>query len=139
MMWIVPGISSFQVGGPSSSAWSGGGVPWYEVYVSPVVCHWREPIVSKVLGRSRQPSVPGYITPTITPEPSIERVAEADHSTVGGTATHMVLWALPWYSVVRMQGQGLHDLNLESCGGAHRVAPEAASEEKAQAEAKFHK
>jgi hypothetical protein len=27
---------------------------------------------------------------------------------------------------------------LESCGGAHCVAPEAATEVKAQAEAKFH-
>jgi hypothetical protein len=32
----------------------------------------------------------------------------------------------------------LISLNLESHGGAHRVAPEAASELKAQAEAKFH-
>jgi hypothetical protein len=32
----------------------------------------------------------------------------------------------------------LHDLDLESYSGAHRVAPEATSELKAQVEAKFH-
>jgi hypothetical protein len=35
MTWIIPRISSFQVGGPSSSAWSGGAVSLYEVYGSP--------------------------------------------------------------------------------------------------------
>jgi hypothetical protein len=37
----------------------------------------------------------GYITPTVAPEPSVERVASVDHSMVGETGTHMVLWALP--------------------------------------------
>jgi hypothetical protein len=32
MAWIIPGISCFWIGGPSSSAWSGGVVPWYGVY-----------------------------------------------------------------------------------------------------------
>jgi hypothetical protein len=38
MMWIISEISSFLVGGPSSSAWSGGAVPWYGVYDSPAIC-----------------------------------------------------------------------------------------------------
>jgi hypothetical protein len=46
----------------------------------------------------------GYITPMVALEPSIERVAGAGHSTVGGTGTHMVLWALLWDSVVRLWG-----------------------------------
>jgi hypothetical protein len=37
----------------------------------------------------------GYITPTVAPEPYIERVAGVDHSTVGGMGTHMILWAVP--------------------------------------------
>jgi hypothetical protein len=61
----------------------------------------------------------------------VERVARADHSTLGRTGTHILLWALPWDSAV-------HGLNWESRGGAHHVAPEAVSEIKAQAEAKFH-
>jgi hypothetical protein len=36
-----------------------------------------------------------HITLTVAPEPSIEQVAGAGHSTVGETGTHMVLWALP--------------------------------------------
>jgi hypothetical protein len=37
-----------------------------------------------------------YLTPTVAPVPSVERVAGASHSTVGKTGTHMLLWALPW-------------------------------------------
>jgi hypothetical protein len=44
----------------------------------------------------------GYITPTVAPEPFVERVARAGHSTVGGIGTHMVLWALPWDSTMRL-------------------------------------
>jgi hypothetical protein len=36
------------------------------------------------------PRYPGYITLTVAPEPLIERVAGAGHSTVGKTGTHMV-------------------------------------------------
>jgi hypothetical protein len=46
----------------------------------------------------------GYIAPTVAPEPSVERVAGAGHSTVGGTGAHMVLWALLWELVVRLWG-----------------------------------
>jgi hypothetical protein len=40
--------------------------------------------------------------------------------------------------VVRPWGQSLHGCDSESHGGTHRVAPEAASELKAQVEAKIH-
>jgi hypothetical protein len=33
-------------------------------------------IVSRILGHNRQPAVSGYFTPTIVPEPSIERVVK---------------------------------------------------------------
>jgi hypothetical protein len=50
----------------------------------------------------------------------------------------MLLWAPPRDSVERSWGQSLHGLNLESRGCTHCVAPEAACELKAHAEAKFH-
>jgi hypothetical protein len=89
---------------PSSSAWSGGVISWYGVYGSPAVCRWRELIVSRILGRNQRPMVPGVSTPTVAPEPSVERVAGASYSTVGGTGSHMVLWALPRDSTVRLSG-----------------------------------
>jgi hypothetical protein len=46
----------------------------------------------------------------------------------------MLLRTLPRDSAAR----SLHGFNRESHDGAHRVAPEAASELKAQAVAKFH-
>jgi hypothetical protein len=84
------------------------------------------------------PRYSGYFTLTVAPGPSVEWVARGGHSTVGNIGSHMVLWALQEDSAVRLRGQSLHDLNWESCGGAHRVAPKATSEVKAQAEAKFH-
>jgi hypothetical protein len=42
----------FFVGGPSSSTWSSGAVSWYEVYGSPAVYRWTEPIVSRILGHN---------------------------------------------------------------------------------------
>jgi hypothetical protein len=47
-----------------------------------------------VLGRNRQPTVPGVIYPDSSPEPSVERVARAAHSTVGRIGSHMVLQTL---------------------------------------------
>jgi hypothetical protein len=64
-------------------------------------------------------------------------VAEADHSTVGGKGSHMVLWALLRDLAARSWGKILHDLKWDSRGGAHLVAPEAASKVKTQAEAKY--
>jgi hypothetical protein len=58
------------------------------------------PQFSAVIGSPRNL---GYITPTVVPEPSIERVAGAGHSTVGRRGTHMVLYTLPRDSVVRLR------------------------------------
>jgi hypothetical protein len=104
MAWIVPMISSFLVSVPSSSAWSGGAVPWFGVDGSPVIFRWREPIVFRVWGRNWRPVVPGVYYPDSSPEPSVEQVVRAGHSTVGGTGTHMVLWVVQWDSEVRLQG-----------------------------------
>jgi hypothetical protein len=48
------------------------------------------------------PRYPGYITPIVAPEPSIEQLARACHSMVGRTGTDMVLWALPHDSAMRL-------------------------------------
>jgi hypothetical protein len=64
--------------------------------------------------------VPEYKTLTVAPEPFVERAAKVVHSTGD--------------SIVFICYYGRY---LESCDGAHRVAPEAASELKVQVEAKF--
>jgi hypothetical protein len=46
----------------------------------------------------------GYFTPTLAPKPSVEWVVRADHSMVGRTGSHMVLWALSRDLMVRLQG-----------------------------------
>jgi hypothetical protein len=84
------------------------------------------------------PQYSGYWTPTVVPEPSIEWVAGADHLTVGTIGTNMLLRVPPWDWVVRLWVKSLHSVNCESHGGAHGVAPKAASELKAWADAKFH-
>jgi hypothetical protein len=104
MAWIILGISSFYVGGPSSSDWSGGAIPWYEVYGSPAICQLRELIISRVLGVTGGPRYPRHITPTVALEPSVEWVAGAGHSTMGGTGTHMVLWALMRDLAAKLRG-----------------------------------
>jgi hypothetical protein len=65
-------------------------------------------------------------------------VAKAGHSIEGILGTHMLLWVLPQDLVVRTWGSSVDRLDLESRGGTQRVAPEAAYELKAQAEAKLH-
>jgi hypothetical protein len=80
----------------------------------------------------------GYKTLIAAPEPSIERAAGVIHSMGCRIGTHMLLWAPSWDSVVRPWGRSLHSRDLKSHGGAHRVAPEAASELKAKAEVMLH-
>jgi hypothetical protein len=50
----------------------------------------------------------------------------------------MLLWVSPWDSVVRPWGYNLYGHDSESHGGTHHVAPKAAVELKAQAEAMFN-
>jgi hypothetical protein len=71
---------------------------------------------------------PGYLAPTVAPEPSVELVAGAGHSMVGRIGTHMLLWVPTRDSLVRLWGQSLHSYDMESHGGTHHVAPEAVSE-----------
>jgi hypothetical protein len=74
---------------------------------------------------------PGDKTPIVAPEPSVEWVVEAVHSTGGRIGTHMSLWVPPRYSVVMPWGKSLHGCDSESRDGTHRVAPEAAADLKA--------
>jgi hypothetical protein len=81
---------------------------------------------------------PGYKTPTIAPEPSVERVVENVLLPGGRIGTHMLLQALPRYWAVRLWSYSLHNFNWESRCGTHHVDPKDVSEVKAQVEAKFH-
>jgi hypothetical protein len=56
------------------------------------------------LGHNRRPMVHRVNYIDSIPEISIDRVARADHSMVGGIGTHMVLWALSQDSAVRLRG-----------------------------------
>jgi hypothetical protein len=47
---------------------------------------------------------PGYETPVVTTEPSVEWVVGADLSTVGRIGTHMLLWEPLWDPLVRLWG-----------------------------------
>jgi hypothetical protein len=62
-MWIIPGISSFKVGGPllfSLERWS---LICYRVYASPSISCLRESVVSRTLGYNWWPAVPGVFYP----------------------------------------------------------------------------
>jgi hypothetical protein len=99
---FTPRISSFQVGGPSSSAWSGGAISGFGRMIhQPFAArgNWLYPEFCAVTG---DPWYPGYLTPTVAPEPSVERVVGVGHLTVGRTCTHMLLWALPRDSAVSL-------------------------------------
>jgi hypothetical protein len=101
---LLPGLNSFQAGGPSSSARSGG-------VVSSMGCMVPQPFVD--VGNYLYPDLwviisgpryPGYKTLTVAPEPSVERAAKTILSTGGRIGTHMLLWVPSWDSVVRPQG-----------------------------------
>jgi hypothetical protein len=68
----------FATGGNRSylELWAVTGVPWY----------------------------PGYNTPIVAHELSVELVVRAGHLMVGRIGTHMILWALPWDSAMRLWG-----------------------------------
>jgi hypothetical protein len=51
--------------------------------------NWSYPDYWSVTG---DPRYPGYKTPTVTPEPSVERVAGPSRLTDGRIGTHMILW-----------------------------------------------
>jgi hypothetical protein len=56
---FAPKSSFFYMGGPSSLARSGGDVPDMGYMVSQSFCRWREPIVSRLLGRNWRSAIPG--------------------------------------------------------------------------------
>jgi hypothetical protein len=73
---------------------------WYGVLGSLAVCHWREPVVFRFWIVTGDPWYPGYKTLIVAPEPFVERVTGAVHSTGGRIGTHMVLWVPSWDSVI---------------------------------------
>jgi hypothetical protein len=83
MSKIVPGISSIHVGAPPPSAWSGGIVSWYGVYGSLAIYHWREPIISKILGCNWWPMVLEVYYPNSSPR-ALRRAGGWSQSLEGG-------------------------------------------------------
>jgi hypothetical protein len=103
-MGIIPRISSFDFGGPSSSAWSGGAISDMGCMVPQLFAaggNWSYPEFGAIIGDRRYPR---YKTLIVAPEPSVERVAGAGHSMVGRTSSHMLLQALPRDSMARLWG-----------------------------------
>jgi hypothetical protein len=101
-VWITPGFSSFEVGGPASSARSGWSLSGMGCLV-PQQCvtrgNWSYLDFWVVTGDLRYP---GYKTSTVATEPSIERVVGAVYLTRDRIGTHMLLQVLPWDLVVRL-------------------------------------
>jgi hypothetical protein len=67
-----------------------------------LVAGWNQSYLD-VSAVTSDPWYPGYNTPTVAPEPSVEWVVGASHSMVVRIGSHMVLWALLLDSVVRLQ------------------------------------
>jgi hypothetical protein len=61
-------------------------------------------MVPQSFATNQQAAVPGVNYNDNSPEPLVERVAGADHSTVGRIGTHMILWALLWDLAARLWG-----------------------------------
>jgi hypothetical protein len=77
---------------------------WYGVNGSPAVCRWREPVISRILGRNRWPTVPQVLYPDSSSWALHWWVAGADHLIADRIGPHMVLWALQWDSIARLWG-----------------------------------
>jgi hypothetical protein len=56
---------------------------------------WREPVISRLLGRNWQLWYPRYKTLTVAPEPSVEWVVGAGRLMDGRIGTHMIPWGPP--------------------------------------------
>jgi hypothetical protein len=83
---------SFYVCGPSPSARSGGTISGMGYLVPQPFGAGGNWAVSKfVFSITGDPRCPTYKTPIVAPEPSVERMAEAVHSTGGRIGTHISL------------------------------------------------
>jgi hypothetical protein len=85
---LLPRFVLFRFGGPSSSAWSGGAISGTGCTVSQPFAVVGNQSYPEFWAVTDVPWYPGYKTPTVVSEPSVERVAKADHSTVDRTCTH---------------------------------------------------
>jgi hypothetical protein len=100
-MWITPWFSFFYVGGPSSSTRSSRTISCTGYLVPQPFATGGNRSYPYFWAIASDPWYPGYETRTVALEPSVERVVRAVHSTGGRIGTHMLLWVLPWDSVVR--------------------------------------
>jgi hypothetical protein len=104
LVQIAPESGSFYVGGPSSSVGSGGVISSMGCLVPQPFAsgeNWTYPDFWAVTGDLWYP---GYKSPTVATEPSVERVTGVTHSMGGRIGTHTLLHVLPRDSVVRPWG-----------------------------------
>jgi hypothetical protein len=81
MVWTAHGFSSFWVGGPSCSAWSGGAISSMGFMVPQpfsAIGYWS---YLEFWAVTSSPRYLGYQTLIVAPEPSVKTVAEIAHST----------------------------------------------------------
>jgi hypothetical protein len=104
MAWIVPGISSFTLVASPLQSKVVGLFPSMGCMVPQMFAARGNRSYLEFWAVIDGLQYLGYITPTVSPQPSVERVARAGHSTMGGTCTHMVMWALLWDLAVRLGG-----------------------------------
>jgi hypothetical protein len=76
---------------PPSSASSGGAISSTGCIVPQLFTIGENLSYQKFWAITGGPQYPGYLTLIVAPEPSVERVAGAGHSTVGRIGTHMLL------------------------------------------------
>jgi hypothetical protein len=88
----------FWMGGPTSLDGSGGAIPSMGCMCPQPSCYWRSQSYLGCQAIISDPQYPNYKTPTVVPEPSIERVARAGSLTDGRIGTQMILWGPPWDS-----------------------------------------
>jgi hypothetical protein len=101
-MRVAPRISSFLVGGPSYSAWSGGAISGTGCMVPQSFAtggNWSYPKFWAVTGDLRYP---GYKTSTVAPDPFVERAVENALLTGGRIGSYMLVQALLWDSAERL-------------------------------------
>jgi hypothetical protein len=104
LVQIIRGFSSFLAGGPSSLGRIGGAISGTGCLVSQPFTAGENRSYSIFWVVTSDPRHPGYKTPTVVPESSIERVVRGVHSTGGRIGTHLLPQVPPWDSVVRSWG-----------------------------------
>jgi hypothetical protein len=93
--WPIVLRGHLRIVGPLLLSEIGGAAPGIG-YLTIVIWLLVKLVVSSLLGRNQQPTVPGVQDPNSSPEPSVKRVVGAGCLADGRIGTHMVPWGWPW-------------------------------------------